>query len=447
MAFPMKNTHHFQNHMGSPASPDLQRQAVLHSFNKKEERAHQMVAHTNSFASLPLYKTPPSTYKLRRPFNPFNRNLMERLECSTFSPNVFQHVISPGEISSEEFRWTIEDVSRIKPARIEETSVSNDDVDSVDNLTEQSAQEAIERYFSKVEIPSPWDAPIHSSSPLSATPQMVHKSKTTTISDSISPLTTNYRRRTSTSTCLTSHVSTQTCWSFPPVLPENVEAVLKPYLKPVNSECETDEEYLSTSSLRRKLNFTKAQHSSERFTSDDEEMSCDKFTLDDGFSSPLSHFRAVTPLPMLSPPDVSPIPSSTNTTQSKIKLSTRLNFTDSRCDKSNFIENQESISLMVTSMTDLNHCNNTANKKRDDRNKMESRDDISADNYNYRTGELDCNSHDTGYQTQNSNDKTGWAGTTGVSEIMEITNSANTSWAEPILQACSTPTKDEIFLV
>lgn len=92
MAFSMKE------YTSSPANSNLQRQAVLHSFNKKEDKTQTLLAHTNSFASLPLYKTPPSVIKTRKPFNPFNRNLMERLESTTFSPTVFKHVISPGEV-------------------------------------------------------------------------------------------------------------------------------------------------------------------------------------------------------------------------------------------------------------------------------------------------------------------------------------------------------------
>lgn len=104
MAFSVKNTTHHHFHVsqlqGSPASSDLQRQAVLQSFNKKEEERNgeKLLAHANSLTSLPLYKTPPSAFKSERPINPFNRNLMERLESSTFSPTVFKHVISPSEV-------------------------------------------------------------------------------------------------------------------------------------------------------------------------------------------------------------------------------------------------------------------------------------------------------------------------------------------------------------
>lgn len=73
-------------------------------------------------------------------YNPFNQNLMQRLGETTISPTVFANAISPGQ--EHEFRWNIDDVSKLNPVHIEDECMTED---SVDDETESKLQETIDK--------------------------------------------------------------------------------------------------------------------------------------------------------------------------------------------------------------------------------------------------------------------------------------------------------------
>lgn len=74
-------------------------------------------------------------------YNPFNDNLMQRLGETTISPTVFANAISPGR--ENEFKWNIDDVSKLNPAHIEDECMI--DEDQMDDETESKLQETINK--------------------------------------------------------------------------------------------------------------------------------------------------------------------------------------------------------------------------------------------------------------------------------------------------------------
>ncbi|XP_050435768.1 uncharacterized protein LOC126842706 [Adelges cooleyi] len=168
-------------------------------------------------------------------FNPFNENLIQRLGETTISPNVFAKAVSPGQ--ENEFRWNIDDVSKLNPVHIEDECMVEE---HVDDETESKLQETIDKYFyMKHKIPSPWNNQVvnwEAKCPsTSSTPISVKQVKQKTYSREI---------------------STQTDLSFPSVLPDHIEEILKPYF--LNSTQNKDLDASpnkDTSTLRRKLFF------------------------------------------------------------------------------------------------------------------------------------------------------------------------------------------------
>lgn len=70
-----------------------------------------------------------------------------------FSPSVFQQNSTPK--SEKKFKWTIDDISILKPAEIDETTISQH-VTTEDPTTEILVQQKIEKFFSEQAIlPSP----------------------------------------------------------------------------------------------------------------------------------------------------------------------------------------------------------------------------------------------------------------------------------------------------
>lgn len=74
-------------------------------------------------------------------YNPFNDNLMQRLGETTISPTVFAKALSPGQ--EIDFRWNIDDVSKLNPAHIEDECMVDDD--KVDDETESKLQDTIDK--------------------------------------------------------------------------------------------------------------------------------------------------------------------------------------------------------------------------------------------------------------------------------------------------------------
>ncbi|XP_026805576.1 uncharacterized protein LOC113548735 [Rhopalosiphum maidis] len=180
------------------------------------------------------YKT--NNVRKKKVYNPFNDNLMQRLGETTISPTVFANVKSPGQ--EVEFGWNIDDVSKLNPVHIEDECIV--DEDQVDDETESKLQETIDKYFcSTHKVPSPWNNQVID--------WEAHKnSSSTPISNKQSLKSVSYSRE----------VSTQTDLSFPSILPDHVEEILKPYF--LNSTQNCEEEISPTkdnSNLRRKLFF------------------------------------------------------------------------------------------------------------------------------------------------------------------------------------------------
>ncbi|XP_065213057.1 uncharacterized protein LOC135840442 [Planococcus citri] len=189
------------------------------------------------------------------PFNPFNRNLKERLENPIFSPNVFSTVISPSQ-DSEVFKWTIDDLSRINPVPIEE-DVHCDE--HTDEKTEMEMQNSIDRYFTKTHMPSPWSCKLPT---CWDSLREIFKAEGTICSNEYSNMSVSQSSPVSFSLSrlelvsndslnLSQDASTQTALSLPLDLPESINTALKPY----STENNADDINLSLNSLRRKLFF------------------------------------------------------------------------------------------------------------------------------------------------------------------------------------------------
>ncbi|XP_022192752.2 uncharacterized protein LOC111050709 [Nilaparvata lugens] len=275
---------------------------------------------SNTFSCMPSHKTPPpSSVRNTRPFNPFNQNLKERLENATFSPTVFERVLSPREVSKTELRWNIDDISKCNPANIDEES----HVDGIDNEeTREDVQEAIDKYFSQTNMPSPWNVvPRDFSSPMTGTPGSVCNAPKKDSMMSSTPKKSGSEQRIK----FVTNACTQTTWSLPPKLPDHIEEILKPYFNVVKDDdmVEADEEdssIMSISNLRRKLDFTRNHISPHRFDTDDSMGSNTSLDEVDRYLG--------TPLPMVSSPDVSPIHSSKiRKSDSSRSSCSRLNFT------------------------------------------------------------------------------------------------------------------------
>lgn len=77
-----------------------------------------------------------------------------------FSPSVFK-TTAPKQTDDARFKWTIEEISNLKPADIDETTVELFDSAESDPQHEVMAQARIERFFSEKHIiPSPFSAAI-----------------------------------------------------------------------------------------------------------------------------------------------------------------------------------------------------------------------------------------------------------------------------------------------
>lgn len=86
-----------------------------------------------------------------------------------FSPSVFKTAAKVAEDSK--FKWTIEEISNLKPADIDETTVELFDPVESDPQHELMAQARIERFFSeKHSVPSPFNNPVKSVESLKVPP-------------------------------------------------------------------------------------------------------------------------------------------------------------------------------------------------------------------------------------------------------------------------------------
>ncbi|XP_014482836.1 PREDICTED: protein aurora borealis [Dinoponera quadriceps] len=201
---------------------------------------------------LPSYLTPPSglTKIIRR--NPFEADLTNRLHLPMISPTIFAKVSNSlvQQRSPEGFRWSIDELARIQPAKIEESPVQL--VCSPDPEVELRAQAAIDRFFKENQIiPSPWqikekmskpyidvDTPCRTADDMNSTKEFLKSRK---------------------------EAWTQTVLSLPVNLPQDVEDALKSFYTFTQEQNADNEDInLSNNSLRRKLFFN------HEYTDDDE---------------------------------------------------------------------------------------------------------------------------------------------------------------------------------
>uniref|UniRef100_A0A1B6EC64 Protein aurora borealis n=3 Tax=Clastoptera arizonana TaxID=38151 RepID=A0A1B6EC64_9HEMI len=283
--------------------------------------------YNNTVSNVPQFKTPPSAIKKIRPFNPFNVGLHERLESTTVSPNVFSSVVSPSQ-DSEVMKWTIEDLSSIKPAPIDENIEPSSEPD------DPKIQEAIERYFSETHLVS---SPFETSKKW-ATPSLGDEHILSKLADNAVASTPH---NDLVKIIHTNDVQVQTTLSLPPILPEQVEVVLRPFF---NIEEDQPEEFnLSNSSMRRKLFFH----------GEDVEISPVKSSSENSFQFTSDQKRQFTPISVnknLMQLDVSPILMEISPNNSS-KTRTKLKFLDT--DKS--INNEEL--LKIQTIVDDKVCN------------------------------------------------------------------------------------------
>ncbi|KAK3908438.1 Protein aurora borealis [Frankliniella fusca] len=291
-----------------------------------------------------VHRTPPSRTKSIVVTNPFDVGITDRLPFPMYSPSVFARVVSPSQ-DSPTFRWTIEDISRIYPADIEEFPAHQFE-EAVDPVLESKAQEAINRFFHKNQpnLPSPWNT-----KPDSSTLRQEINAGTPTLSlqtVSASPGQTPSQRVDSESDQDQSPASqknpskevwTQTTLTLPPILPPSMELALKPFFtftqdqQQAQQVLEGDEGAMSTSSLRRKLFF---QSDSSPSPAPSTPIHPSQFSVTHGsVSHSLVQFQGRsfgTPLPgnnqLQSPPGISPVPTGV-TPMRRVKSATRLDFT------------------------------------------------------------------------------------------------------------------------
>lgn len=147
------------------------------------------------------------------------------------SPSVFAQVSTPK--TDKNFKWTIDDISSLKPADIDETTISQH-VSENDPTMESMVQEKIDKFFNeKAIVPSPLNLQIK---------------QTPLIPSSLSPPKPPV-----------SDSSAQTILTLPPILPKHVEEILAPYFSYTANQQKDDFE--QNSSLYRKL-FEFEEHSS-----------------------------------------------------------------------------------------------------------------------------------------------------------------------------------------
>lgn len=116
-----------------------------------------------------------------------------------FSPSVFAQGSTPK--TDGKFKWTIDDISSLKPADIDEATVSQH-VNEQDPTKESLMQQKIDRFFNeKAVVPSPFTEPVK-----------------------YAPMVDSPKRRPSNET-----VAVQTLLSLPPILPKHIQEALAPY--------------------------------------------------------------------------------------------------------------------------------------------------------------------------------------------------------------------------
>lgn len=131
--------------------------------------------------------------------------------------------------TDENFKWTIDEISCLKPADIDVNSTEQFELTDHDSLVDMRVQEKINLFFSeKVIVPSPLNQAVNNVPLITDTPP--EKSKGESSGES---------------------VAVQTLLSLPPTLPKHIEDLLKPYF--INPEMEQQETNDEEADLYKKL--------------------------------------------------------------------------------------------------------------------------------------------------------------------------------------------------
>lgn len=217
-----------------PFGKTHQSSPVLNFLKRTANTPKTPILNKKTINLFPIFRTPDGSMngtQMQKVKNPFEASLTaERYHLPTIcSPSMFQRPNTP-QHSSTQFEWTIEDVSSLGPANVEahETQFIN----SPDPELEAKAQAAISSFFKEQKIvPSPFiDNCIMSSTAavaaesVGAEKQSIRCQAQRVILAHISgntPVSKPGRRIRDS--------SAQTILSFPPDLPPEIEAVLKPY--------------------------------------------------------------------------------------------------------------------------------------------------------------------------------------------------------------------------
>ena len=195
--------------------------------------------------------------------NPFD-SCAETFMIPAVSPSLFKEVVSPSKQVEKEFKWSIEQMSLLNPAPIEEQSMYHAYESPHDPEYEKKVQQAIDTFFDRPSIlPSPWtNSSVKSSTqeikscqfkrsvntPCGSTPRIVSSARSRVLSGP--PKTHPNGDRPSSCT-----VGSQTELCLPPILPDALEKALAPYFHPSESGSLYSSSY-GNASLCRRLLFT-----------------------------------------------------------------------------------------------------------------------------------------------------------------------------------------------
>ncbi|XP_055532284.1 protein aurora borealis [Wyeomyia smithii] len=166
-------------------------------------------ANNSRFNLLPVIQTPPSRLINGKVINPFEAHLTDRLHLPLIcSPSLFNRPSTPQNGSSQQFEWTIDEVSYLGPANVEPHETQF--MDTPDPILEAKAQAAISTYFKDHNIvPSPVDCQLRKQ-------KIILKSES---SSSVSFIDCRNSKRKRDGIA-------QTVLTFPPNLPKEIEELL-----------------------------------------------------------------------------------------------------------------------------------------------------------------------------------------------------------------------------
>ncbi|XP_048522434.1 protein aurora borealis isoform X1 [Dendroctonus ponderosae] len=203
------------------------------SFLRK--KLSQGVVTDSPFRSIPCFSTPPSRFS--RILNPFEPQMVDRLHLPTFSPSVFMQNSTPK--TEAKFKWTIDEISSLQPAEIDETTVSLHAC-TEDSKTEVVVQKKIDMFFRESQIaPSPMNLKANYV-PLLKDCDFPKENLDETVEENVPKKQTR-------------EGATQTVLTLPPILPKEVEDALRPYFICSDDQHQVDDDEYTNDALYQQL--------------------------------------------------------------------------------------------------------------------------------------------------------------------------------------------------